>query len=123
MAAVVHLLGAAAPTSSVLPLGLPWLGAHFRIDALAAFFLAVVDLGAFAASLFALGYGRHEEAPTRVLPFYPAFLAGMRLLVEAALRAQAADKKSDQARANAAFSACEQKCAECHTAFRDRRRV
>jgi formate hydrogenlyase subunit 3/multisubunit Na+/H+ antiporter MnhD subunit len=51
------------------------------MDALAAFFLAVVDLGAAAASLFALGYGRHEEAPQRVLPFYPAFLAGMNLVV------------------------------------------
>ena len=33
------------------------------------------------ASLFALGYGRHEHAPQRVLPFYPAFLAGMNLVV------------------------------------------
>jgi formate hydrogenlyase subunit 3/multisubunit Na+/H+ antiporter MnhD subunit len=65
----------------VLPLGLPWLGAHFRIDALAAFFLVVVNLGAAAASLYALGYGRHEAAPHRVLPFYPAFLAGMNLVV------------------------------------------
>ncbi len=64
-----------------LPLGLPWLGAHFRLDALSAFFLAVVDLGAAAASLYALGYGRHEPAPQRVLPFYPAFLAGMNLVV------------------------------------------
>ena len=64
-----------------LPLGLPWLGAHFRLDALSAFFLVVVNLGAAAASLFALGYGRHEPAPQRVLPFYPAFLAGMNLVV------------------------------------------
>jgi hydrogenase-4 component B len=81
VAAVLHLLGGSTPVSATLPLGLPWLGAHFRVDALSAFFLAVVDLGAFAASLFALGYGRHEEAPTRVLPFYPAFLAGMNLVV------------------------------------------
>jgi hydrogenase-4 component B len=60
-----------------LPIGLPWLGAHFRIDALAAFFLIVVDLGAAAASLFALGYGKHEHTPARVLPFYPACLAVM----------------------------------------------
>src|SRR6476659_3642713 len=73
--AVFHLLSTSTPLSATLPLGLPWLGAHFRIDALSAFFLAVVGLGAFAASLFALGYGRHEDAPTRVLPFYPAFLA------------------------------------------------
>jgi formate hydrogenlyase subunit 3/multisubunit Na+/H+ antiporter MnhD subunit len=71
----------AAPSSMTLPIGLPWLGAHFRLDALAAFFLAVVNLGAAAASLFALGYGRHEQAPERVLPFYPAFLAGMNLVV------------------------------------------
>ena len=64
-----------------LPLGLPWIGARFRLDALSAFFLAVTDLGAAAASLFALGYGRHEKAPMRVLPFYPAFLAGMNLVV------------------------------------------
>ncbi len=75
------MLGDAAPATLTLPLGLPWIGAHFRMDALAAFFLAVVDLGAAAASLFALGYGRHEEAPQRVLPFYPAFLAGMNLVV------------------------------------------
>jgi len=70
-----------APSTLTLPLGLPWLGSHFRLDALAAFFLAVVNLGAAAASLFALGYGQHEETPERVLPFYPAFLAGMNLVV------------------------------------------
>jgi hydrogenase-4 component B len=76
-----HLLGAAAPESLTLPVGVPWLGAHLRLDALSAFFLAVVDLGAMSASLFALGYGRHETAPERVLPFYPAFLAAMMLVV------------------------------------------
>jgi formate hydrogenlyase subunit 3/multisubunit Na+/H+ antiporter MnhD subunit len=67
-----------------LPVGLPWLGAHFRLDALAALFLVVVDLGAATASLYGLGYGRHEEAPARVLPFFPAFVAGMNLVVLAA---------------------------------------
>jgi len=67
-----------------LPIGLPWLGAHFRLDALSAFFLVVINLGGAAASLFALGYGRHEETPGRVLPFYPAFLAGMNLVIVAA---------------------------------------
>ena len=80
-AALGHLLADSPPATLVLPLGLPWLGAHFHIDALGAFFLVVVDLGAAAASLFALGYGRHEQAPQRVLPFYPAFLAGMNLVV------------------------------------------
>ena len=70
-----------APSAVTLPLGIPWLGAHFRLDSLSAFFLAVVALGAAAASLFALGYGRHEPEPGRVLPFYPAFLAGMSIVV------------------------------------------
>ncbi|MGD9884771.1 MAG: hydrogenase 4 subunit B [Reyranella sp.] len=82
LASALYALGAPAPASTVtLPLGLPWLGAHFRIDALAAFFLVVVDLGSVAASLYALGYGRHEPAPHRVLPFFPVFLAGMNLVV------------------------------------------
>ncbi len=69
------------PSLLRLPLGLPWIGAHFRIDALAAFFLAVVNLGGASASLFAIGYGKHEKSPGRVLPFYTAFLAGMNLVV------------------------------------------
>src|SRR4029079_5975743 len=68
-------------TALTLPVGLPWLGAHFRLDALSAFFLVVVNLGGATANLLGLGYGRHEEAPGRVLPFFPAFLAGMNLVV------------------------------------------
>jgi formate hydrogenlyase subunit 3/multisubunit Na+/H+ antiporter MnhD subunit len=80
--AMRSLLGhAAAAGDLVLPIGLPWLGAHFRLDALAAFFLVVVNLGGAAASLYGLGYGRHDPAPHRVLPFFPAFLAGMNLVV------------------------------------------
>jgi hydrogenase-4 component B len=80
--ALVNLLDPAhLILSATLPIGLPWLGAHFRIDPLAAFFLVVVNLGGAAASLFALGYGRHEESPGRVLPFYPAYLAGMNIVV------------------------------------------
>lgn len=44
--AVSALVGeAGAVSTATLPLGLPWMGAHFRIDALAAAFLAVVNLG------------------------------------------------------------------------------
>ena len=70
-------------STATLPLGLPWLGAHFRADALSAFFLVVVNLGGAMASLYGLGYGRHEHEPHRVLPFFPAFLAGMNLVVMA----------------------------------------
>ncbi len=75
------LLQPSSPQAARLPVGLPWTGAHFRLDALNAFFLAVVNLGGAGASLFAIGYGRHEVAPGRVLPFYPLFLAGMNLVV------------------------------------------
>ncbi len=45
-ASIRWLLGDTAnATDLTLPIGLPWLGAHFRLDALAAFFLVVVNLG------------------------------------------------------------------------------
>ena len=78
---LVH--GAVTPSVLTLPLGLPWLGAHFRLDSLAAYFLLVINLGSAAASLYALGYGRHEAEPQRVLPFFALFLAGMNLVVVA----------------------------------------
>jgi len=86
---IVLLLNAALRVGSpvadcTLPIGLPWLGAHFHFDPLAAFFLAVTNLGGAAACLYAIGYGRHESMPGRVLPFFPAFLAGMNLVVLAA---------------------------------------
>jgi formate hydrogenlyase subunit 3/multisubunit Na+/H+ antiporter MnhD subunit len=80
-AALAHLLAGSAPDTLSLGLGLPALGAHVRVDALTAFFLTVTNLGGSVASLYALGYGRHEEAPLRVLPFYPAYLAAMNLVV------------------------------------------
>ena len=81
MLALVELLGGANGGALVLPLGLPWIGAHFRVDALSSFFLVVVNLGAAAASLYGLGYGRTERAPERVLPFFSAFLASMNLVL------------------------------------------
>ena len=81
----MHLAaGAEAVSTATLPLGLPWIGARFRLDALAAFFLVVVNLGGAVASVYGLGYGRHETAPGRVLPFFPVFLAGMNLVLVAA---------------------------------------
>ncbi|MHB1101601.1 MAG: hydrogenase 4 subunit B [Devosia sp.] len=80
--AAVALAGALPiPPELTLPLGLPWIGAHFRLDPLAAFFLLVVNIGGAASSLFGLGYGKHESASHRVLPFFPAFIAGMNLVV------------------------------------------
>src|SRR5260370_42639567 len=78
--ALVQLVGGSGmPPAVTLPGGLPWLGAQFRMGMLAAFFLGVVNLGAAAACLFAIGYGRPEGAPGRGLPVYPAFLPGSKL--------------------------------------------
>ncbi|HEY1448704.1 MAG TPA: hydrogenase 4 subunit B [Caulobacteraceae bacterium] len=82
--ALASLLDPVPAADVTLPLGLPWIGARFHVDALSAAFLVVVNLGGAAASLYAIGYGRHEAEPGRVLPFYPVFLAGMNLAVLAA---------------------------------------
>ena len=81
LAAALATLASGSATIRSLPLGIPWIGAHFRLDPLAAFFLAVVNLGGAAASLYGIGYGRYEPFPQRVLPFFPAFLAAMNLVV------------------------------------------
>ena len=75
------LAGGDVGSVQVLPLGLPWLGAHFQMDALSAFFVVIVNLGAAAASLYAFGARAHEKSPERVVPFYPAFLAGLNLVL------------------------------------------
>ena len=76
-----RLIASGPSDGLVLPIGLPWVGSHFRLDALSAFFLVVINLGAAAASLYGLGHSRHEQDQQRVLPFFPAFLAGMNLVL------------------------------------------
>jgi len=75
---------AATAVDVALPLGPPGLACSFHLDALAASFLCLVNLGGLGASLFGIGYGRHAAEPRRVLPFFPAFLAAMNLVVLAA---------------------------------------
>ena len=71
----------AGVTRLKLPLGLPWIGVNLRLDPLAAAFLALIGLGGAGACCYAIGYGRHDTDPGRVVPFVPAFLAGMTLVV------------------------------------------
>jgi len=72
-----------APRSMALPFGLPWLEANFRIDALGAWFLLVVNVVGAAAGVYGRGYGPHGEEPRRVLVFFPVFLAAMNLVLVA----------------------------------------
>lgn len=61
----------------ILPIGLPWMAAHFRLDNLSALFMVVVNLATAAASAYGIGYCSHLPEPRRVTPFYPLFLFGM----------------------------------------------
>ncbi len=81
--ALSMLVFATPPEQTVLPLGLPWLGGHFRVDALSAFFQLVVNGAAVLISVYAIEYGGHDDEPGRVLPFYPIFLAAMNLVLVA----------------------------------------
>ncbi|WP_296761460.1 hydrogenase 4 subunit B [Sediminimonas sp.] len=83
-AGLVALVTGGAATHMTLPVGLPWLGAHLRLDALSAVFAAIIGLGGAAISAYAIGYGRQEHEPHRVLPFYPGFLGAMTMVVLAA---------------------------------------
>jgi formate hydrogenlyase subunit 3/multisubunit Na+/H+ antiporter MnhD subunit len=78
--AVVGGLGLVGPaTAVVLPLGLPDLPFHLRLDALSGFFLLLLGAAALGVTLYAWGYFRHLAAPARALVglWYHLFLAGM----------------------------------------------
>lgn len=75
------LLHPSTVAALVLPFGLPDVHVHFRIDVLSAFFGIIINLGGMLASLYGVGYCRHEKHPERIMPFYAAFLAGMNLVV------------------------------------------
>jgi formate hydrogenlyase subunit 3/multisubunit Na+/H+ antiporter MnhD subunit len=63
-----------------LPIGLPFAGLRFHLDALSAFFGLIVNLGIAAASLYGLGFER-KDLSRRIEPFYPIFCAGMNLVL------------------------------------------
>ena len=75
----------AAPHSLVLPLGLPDLPFHARIDALSSFFLLLLGSVAAGVSLFACGYLRPGEGTSPGLQclYYHVFLASMALVLVA----------------------------------------
>lgn len=72
-----------APTVAVLPLGLPDLPFHLRIDALSAFFLMLLGAAGFAISIYSAGYFRNMEARALALLAlqYHFFLASMALVL------------------------------------------
>jgi hydrogenase-4 component B len=73
------------PQSTVLPLGLPDLPFHLRLDSLSAFFLLLLGTVGAAISVFAAGYFRSGEgtAPGLLCLEYHLFLAAMALVLVA----------------------------------------
>ncbi len=71
------------PETAVLPIGLPGLPFHFRLDSLSAFFLMVIGGASAGISAFAAGYFRKGEGtpPGLLCLEYHIFLASMALVV------------------------------------------
>ena len=73
----------AGPQTTILPIGLPGLPFHLRLDALAAFFLLVIGVATAGISIFAAGYFRQGEGtpPGLMCLEYHVFVASMCLVV------------------------------------------
>lgn len=76
---------AGATQTQTLPLGLPWLPWHLRLDALSAFFTLLLGLVALPAAVYGLGYCReydqHDRRRTPLYLFTGFFVGGMQLLL------------------------------------------
>jgi formate hydrogenlyase subunit 3/multisubunit Na+/H+ antiporter MnhD subunit len=82
--AIVALFAMSSPPQAmVLPLGLPDLPFHLRLDSLSAFFLLLLGAAATAITLFSAGYFRSGEGtpPGLVCFQYHGFLAAMAMVL------------------------------------------
>jgi formate hydrogenlyase subunit 3/multisubunit Na+/H+ antiporter MnhD subunit len=81
----VALIALLAPNSRLesieIPLGLPLGRTLLGFDPLSAAFAVIINAATAIVSGYAIGYGAHAREPQRVLPFYPAFIAGMNLVL------------------------------------------
>jgi hydrogenase-4 component B len=64
-----------------LPIGLPTIGFHLRLDTLSAFFGIVINGGVVAASIYGMGFDRAKELTPRIEPLFPLFAAAMNLVL------------------------------------------
>jgi formate hydrogenlyase subunit 3/multisubunit Na+/H+ antiporter MnhD subunit len=81
LATVALASWAVVPALLELPVGLPLGRTLLGWDSLSAAFAVLVNAVTAVVSWYAMGYGSHEPEPRRVLPFYPAFIAGMNLVL------------------------------------------
>jgi len=75
LAGVAGLLTGGAECT--LPLGLPWLPMHIRMDALGSFFLLLVGSLLLPVAIYSQGYLRHITCMTPLAVFLPLFVLGM----------------------------------------------
>ena len=83
-AAGIWTVASGITTQVVLPLGLPDLPFHLRLDLLSGYFLVVVGLLASFVSIYSIGYVKGFlglRSVTSLVVFYALFLAGMFLVV------------------------------------------
>jgi formate hydrogenlyase subunit 3/multisubunit Na+/H+ antiporter MnhD subunit len=77
----LHVLLTDGELTARLPIGLPTIGLHLRLDALSAFFGIVINGGVLAASVYGMGFDRTTELTPRVEPLFPLFAAAMNLVL------------------------------------------
>ncbi len=64
-----------------IPVGLPLGRTLLGFDPLNAAFAVIINVATAIVSGYAIGYGAHAREPVRIVPFYPAFIAGMNLVL------------------------------------------
>ncbi len=81
----ISVLVTTVPLVYELPLGLPWLPWHIKLDPLSGLFLSIIGIVTLAISFFGPGYIRefiHGKQPLAVLGFFTGlFITGMLLVV------------------------------------------
>jgi formate hydrogenlyase subunit 3/multisubunit Na+/H+ antiporter MnhD subunit len=70
-----------SPALVELSVGLPLRSTLLGLDPLSAAFVAIVNVTCAIVSVYAIGYGTHAREPRRVVPFYPAFIGAMNLVL------------------------------------------
>ncbi len=81
VAAQAWLGGAAGRAPVELPLGLPLQHTTLAWDPLSAFFATLINAVGALVSVYAIGSSAHDHEPRRTLPFFPAFLACMNVVL------------------------------------------
>ena len=80
--ALLTLLAPAATRAAIqLAVGLPLGRTLLGFDPLGAAFAVIINVATTLVSGYAIGYGAHAREPRGVVPFYPAFIAGMNLVL------------------------------------------